>query len=55
MQCLHKVSSINSLSALCEKTGANILEVSKAIGMDNRIGDKFLKPSVEGVVFKRIF
>ena len=41
-----RVSSINSLSALCEKTGANILEVSKAIGMDNRIGDKFLKPSV---------
>ena len=41
-----RVSSINSLSALCKKTGANILEVSKAIGMDNRIGDKFLKPSV---------
>ena len=41
-----RVSSINSLSALCEKTGANILEVSKAIGMDSRIGDKFLKPSV---------
>tara|TARA_B100001059_G_C17793897_1_gene561850 strand:+ start:184 stop:1557 length:1374 start_codon:yes stop_codon:yes gene_type:complete len=41
-----RVSSINSLSALCEKTGANILEVSKAIGMDKRIGDKFLKPSV---------
>jgi len=41
-----RVSSINSLSALCEKTGANILEVSKAIGMDNRIGEKFLKPSV---------
>ena len=41
-----RVSSINSLSALCEVTGANILEVSKAIGMDNRIGEKFLKPSV---------
>jgi UDPglucose 6-dehydrogenase len=41
-----RVSSINSLSALCEVTGANILEVSKAIGMDNRIGNKFLKPSV---------
>ena len=41
-----RISSINSLSALCEKTGANILEVSKAIGMDKRIGDKFLHPSV---------
>ena len=41
-----RISSINSLSALCEKTGADILEVSKAIGMDSRIGQKFLRPSV---------
>ena len=41
-----RVSSINSLSALCEKTGANINELSKAIGMDSRIGPKFLKASV---------
>ena len=41
-----RVSSINSLSALCEKTGADIEELSKAIGMDHRIGSKFLKASV---------
>lgn len=41
-----RISSINSLSALCEETGANIEEVSKAIGMDTRIGSKFLKVSV---------
>lgn len=41
-----RISSINSISALCEKTGANVEEVSKAIGMDTRIGPKFLKTSV---------
>ena len=41
-----RISSINSLSALCEKSGADIEEVSKAIGMDTRIGSKFLKASV---------
>ena len=41
-----RISSINSFSALCEKTGANIDELSKAIGMDSRIGPKFLKASV---------
>ena len=41
-----RISSINSLSAVCEKTGANIDELSKAIGMDHRIGSKFLKSSV---------
>ena len=41
-----RVSSINALSELCEKTGANIDEVAKAIGMDKRIGSKFLKASV---------
>jgi len=40
-----RISSINSLSALCEKTGANIDELSKAIGMDHRIGPHFLKVS----------
>ena len=41
-----RISSINSLSALCEKTGADIEEISKAIGMDHRIGPEFLKASV---------
>jgi UDPglucose 6-dehydrogenase len=41
-----RVSSINAISELCEKTEANVSEVSKAIGMDSRIGDKFLKASV---------
>lgn len=41
-----RISSINSLSALCEKTGADIDELSKAIGTDHRIGPKFLKASV---------
>jgi UDPglucose 6-dehydrogenase len=41
-----RVSSINAMSELCEKTGANVDEVAKAIGMDSRIGSKFLKSSV---------
>ena len=41
-----RVSSINSLSVLCEKTGADVDEVARAIGFDNRIGNKFLKASV---------
>jgi UDPglucose 6-dehydrogenase len=41
-----RVSSINAISELCEKTGADVSEVSKAIGMDARIGSKFLKASV---------
>jgi len=41
-----RVSSINALSELCEKTGANVSEVAKAIGMDSRIGSKFLQASV---------
>lgn len=41
-----RVSSINSISALCEKTGANVDEVARAMGMDSRIGSKFLKASV---------
>ena len=41
-----RVSSINAISALCEKTDANIDEVARAIGHDSRIGPKFLKASV---------
>ncbi|KAJ3615315.1 hypothetical protein NHX12_018883 [Muraenolepis orangiensis] len=41
-----RISSINSISALCEATGADVEEVAKAIGMDQRIGSKFLKASV---------
>ena len=41
-----RVSSINAISALCEKTEADVDEVAKAIGMDSRIGAKFLKSSV---------
>tara|TARA_B100001564_G_scaffold360073_1_gene385497 strand:+ start:7775 stop:9103 length:1329 start_codon:yes stop_codon:yes gene_type:complete len=50
-----RISSINSLSALCEKTGADIDELSKAIGMDHRIGPKFLRSSVGfgGSCFKK--
>tara|TARA_B100000963_G_scaffold361526_1_gene397446 strand:+ start:4499 stop:5875 length:1377 start_codon:yes stop_codon:yes gene_type:complete len=50
-----RISSINSLSALCEKTGAKIDEVAEAVGMDSRIGSKFLKASVGfgGSCFKK--
>lgn len=50
-----RVSSINSLSALCEKTEADINEVAYAIGTDSRIGNKFLRPSVGfgGSCFKK--
>jgi UDPglucose 6-dehydrogenase len=41
-----RISSINSISALCETTGADIGEVARAIGMDSRIGPKFLNASV---------
>jgi UDPglucose 6-dehydrogenase len=40
-----RVSSINSITPLCEATGANAQEVACAIGKDSRIGAKFLKPS----------
>lgn len=50
-----RISSINALSELCEKTGADINEVARAIGMDSRIGPKFLKASVGfgGSCFKK--
>jgi UDPglucose 6-dehydrogenase len=41
-----RISSINSISALCEATGADVDEVGHAIGQDSRIGPKFLKASV---------
>jgi len=50
-----RISSINSISAICERTGANIDEVAKSIGLDTRIGDKFLKAGVGfgGSCFKK--
>ncbi len=50
-----RVSSINSISALCAVTGADIEEVAQAIGMDTRIGPKFLRASVGfgGSCFKK--
>jgi UDPglucose 6-dehydrogenase len=41
-----RISSINSISALCEATGADVDEVATAVGKDSRIGPKFLKASV---------
>lgn len=41
-----RVSSINAISELCEKTGADVNEVARAIGMDSRIGPKFLRAAV---------
>ncbi|MGH0134253.1 UNVERIFIED_CONTAM: hypothetical protein FKN15_063184 [Acipenser sinensis] len=41
-----RISSINSISALCEVTGADVEEVAHAIGTDKRIGSNFLKASV---------
>ena len=41
-----RISSINSISALCEKTEADISEVANAIGRDERIGSRFLRASV---------
>jgi UDPglucose 6-dehydrogenase len=50
-----RVSSINSLSALCEATEADVAEVARAIGMDSRIGSRFLNASVGfgGSCFKK--
>merc|ERR1711916_372763 len=41
-----RISSINAISALCEKTGADVQEVARAVGQDSRIGPKFLGASV---------
>lgn len=50
-----RISSINSISALCERTGANVDEVSRAVGRDSRIGGKFLRAGVGfgGSCFKK--
>ncbi len=50
-----RISSINSISAICEATGADVREVSRAIGTDNRIGPKFLDsgPGFGGSCFKK--
>ena len=50
-----RISSINSISALCEETGADIEEVSQAVGMDTRIGREFLKsgPGFGGSCFRK--
>lgn len=50
-----RISSINSLSALCERTEADVSEVARAIGMDQRIGARFMKASVGfgGSCFKK--
>lgn len=41
-----RISSINTISALCEKTEADVSEVAHAVGLDSRIGPKFLNASV---------
>lgn len=50
-----RISSINSIAAVCEETGANVDEVAAAIGVDPRIGDKFLKAGIGfgGSCFKK--
>ncbi|KAI2633543.1 nucleotide sugar dehydrogenase [Hypomontagnella submonticulosa] len=50
-----RISSINSISAICEKTGANVDEIAASIGCDPRIGDKFLKAGIGfgGSCFKK--
>lgn len=50
-----RISSINSISALCEKTDASVVEVAKAVGMDTRIGNRFLNASAGfgGSCFKK--
>ena len=50
-----RISSINTVSAICEETGANIREVSTAVGYDSRIGKNFLQsgPGFGGSCFKK--
>jgi UDPglucose 6-dehydrogenase len=50
-----RISSVNSISALCEKTDADVDEVAGAVGMDSRIGQKFLKAGIGfgGSCFKK--
>ena len=50
-----RISSINSISAICESTGADVSDVAEAVGMDSRIGSNFLKagPGFGGSCFKK--
>nr|XP_022918074.1 UDP-glucose 6-dehydrogenase isoform X2 [Onthophagus taurus] len=48
-----RISSINSLSAVCESTGADVSEVARAVGLDSRIGSKFLQASIGGSCFQK--
>lgn len=50
-----RISSMNAVSALCEATGADVDEISRAVGADSRIGPAFLKASVGygGSCFKK--
>ncbi len=50
-----RISSINSISSLCEKTEADVTEVARAVGMDSRVGNKFLNASIGfgGSCFKK--
>ena len=50
-----RISSINSIAALCEATGADVQEVARAIGSDSRLGSKFLKagPGFGGSCFQK--
>ncbi len=50
-----RISSVNAFSALCEATGADIQEVAGVLGMDKRIGPKFLQagPGFGGSCFKK--
>jgi len=50
-----RISSINSIAAVCEATGADVQEVARAIGADSRIGSKFLQagPGFGGSCFQK--
>ncbi|KAF5503977.1 UDP-glucose 6-dehydrogenase [Colletotrichum fructicola] len=50
-----RISSINSISAICERTGADVDEVARSVGCDPRIGDRFLKAGIGfgGSCFKK--
>jgi len=50
-----RISTINAVSAICEKTGADVADVSKIVGLDGRIGDRFLNASIGfgGSCFKK--
>ena len=41
-----KISFINEIANVCEETGADVLEVARGMGLDQRIGTHFLKPGI---------